>query len=74
MFSRSRGEASTDRLLEGFELLIILRVEALFFDKFPEPFNPIQIGRVRRMPSGSSSNQSASADGSMPDNSSGMTR
>ena len=37
-----------DGVLEQLKVLVIFRIQALFADKFPQAFNQIEIGRVRR--------------------------
>ena len=46
-FARNFGQTVLNRLLEIGELLVVLRVEALLFDKFPEAFNQVQVRRIR---------------------------
>ncbi len=42
-----RFQALRNGRLKGRELFVILRVQTLLFDKLPEPFDEIQVGRVR---------------------------
>jgi hypothetical protein len=41
---RQTGE---DGLLEGGKTVVIFGIQALLFDKLPEPFNKVQVGGIR---------------------------
>jgi hypothetical protein len=41
-------QAIDNGLLEQRELIVIFRTQAPLFNKFPEPFNQVQVRRIRR--------------------------
>ena len=48
MFGMGLSKTSRDSIFESVEGIIILGVKTFLFDKFPQPFNQVQIWRVRR--------------------------
>ena len=48
MYTLGFINTSCDSFLEIGKCFVIGGVEALLFDKLPEPFNQVQIGRIRR--------------------------
>ena len=48
MFGMGLSKASRDSILESVAGIVILGIKTFFFDKFPQPFNQVQIWRVRR--------------------------
>jgi hypothetical protein len=46
--SGSLRQTARESMLEEGEVLIVFVVETFFANKFPEPFNQIEIGGVRR--------------------------
>jgi hypothetical protein len=57
------GKASGDGLFEDDEIVVVDRIEALFFDKLPKPLDEVEIGGISRQ----EQKLDAKGEGKIPD-------